>query len=67
MSTVVRWAAVEAVQRCPEGSRLWRVRQQVESRRGRNIAIVAAARQLVDRANERGGLDNATAVVLFFD
>ena len=27
----------------------------------------AAARQLVDRANERGGLDNSTAVVLFFD
>jgi len=27
----------------------------------------AAARQLVDRANELGGLDNATAVVLFFD
>ena len=26
-----------------------------------------AARQLVDRANERGGLDNSTAVVLFFD
>ncbi|MES1194527.1 MAG: protein phosphatase 2C domain-containing protein [Opitutus sp.] len=27
----------------------------------------AAARRLVDRANEHGGLDNATAVVLFFD
>ncbi len=27
----------------------------------------AAARRLVDRANERGGLDNSTAVVLFFD
>jgi protein phosphatase len=27
----------------------------------------AAARQLVDRANDRGGLDNSTAVVLFFD
>ncbi|MBI2812853.1 MAG: serine/threonine-protein phosphatase [Opitutae bacterium] len=27
----------------------------------------AAARQLVQRANERGGLDNSTAVVLFFD
>lgn len=26
-----------------------------------------AARTLVDRANERGGLDNSTAVVLFFD
>jgi len=47
-SRLVRWPAVEAVQRCPEGSRLWRVRQQVESRRGRNIAIVAAARQLVE-------------------
>jgi len=27
----------------------------------------AVARQLVDLANERGGLDNSTAVVLFFD
>jgi serine/threonine protein phosphatase PrpC len=27
----------------------------------------SAARQLVDRANDRGGLDNSTAVVLFFD
>jgi protein phosphatase len=26
-----------------------------------------AATKLVARANERGGLDNATAVVLFFD
>jgi protein phosphatase len=26
-----------------------------------------AARQLIDLANERGGLDNSTAVVLFFD
>lgn len=27
----------------------------------------AAARLLIDRANERGGLDNSTAVVIFFD
>ena len=27
----------------------------------------AAARTLINRANERGGLDNSTAVVLFFD
>jgi protein phosphatase len=26
-----------------------------------------AATRLVDKANDRGGLDNATAVVLFFD
>jgi len=26
-----------------------------------------AVQQLIDRANERGGLDNSTAVVLFFD
>ena len=47
-SRLVRWAAVEAVQRCPEGSRLWKVRERVEARRGRNIATVAAARQLLE-------------------
>lgn len=47
-SRLVRWAAVEAVQRCPKGSRLWKVRARIEPRRGRNIATVAAARQLVE-------------------
>jgi len=43
-SRLVRWAAVEAVQRVPGHTRLGRVRDQVGQRRGRNIGIVAAAR-----------------------
>jgi protein phosphatase len=31
------------------------------------ITPAEAAKKMIDRANERGGLDNATAVVLFFD
>jgi transposase len=47
-SRLVRWAAVEAVQRVPAHTRLGRVRDQVGQRRGRNIGIVAAARELTE-------------------
>ncbi len=46
-STLVRWAAVEAVQRVPAHTRLGQIRDQVGERRGRNIGIVAAARELI--------------------
>jgi transposase len=45
---LVRWAAVEAVQRTDKHSRLGRVRDQVAQRRGRNIGTVAAARELIE-------------------
>ena len=45
-SKLVRWAAVEAVQRLPEHTRLGQLREQVAARRGRNIGVVAAAREL---------------------
>jgi transposase len=47
-SRLVRWAAVEAVQRVPAHTRLGQVRDQVGQRRGRNIGIVAAARELTE-------------------
>ena len=47
-SRLVRWAAVEAVQRTEEGSRLWQLRDRVAARRGRNIGTVAAARELIE-------------------
>jgi transposase len=47
-SRLVRWAAVEAVQRTTKGSRLRALQERVEARRGRNIATVAAARELVE-------------------
>ena len=47
-SRLVRWAAVEAVQRTQQGSRLAAVRDRVAARRGRNIGTVAAARELVE-------------------
>jgi transposase len=46
-SRLVRWAAVEAVQRVPAHTRLGQVRDRVGERRGRNIGVVAAARELV--------------------
>jgi transposase len=49
-SRLVRWAAVEAVQRAPRTSRVGRVRDRVAARRGRNIGVVAAARELVELA-----------------
>jgi transposase len=45
---LVRWAAVEAIQRTDKHSRLGRVRDQVAQRRGNNIGKVAAARELVE-------------------
>jgi transposase len=47
-STSVRWAAVESVQRLPKTTHLGAFRDQVASRRGRNIGIVAAARRQVE-------------------
>lgn len=47
-SRLVRWAAVEAVQRTQKGSRLDAIRGRVADRRGRNIGTVAAARELVE-------------------
>jgi transposase len=46
-SRLVRWAAVEAVQRAGEHTRIGRVRQRVAARRGRNIGVIAAARELL--------------------
>src|SRR5262249_38197294 len=45
---LVRWAAVEAVQRTDKHSRLGQVRDQVRARRGTNIGKVAAARELIE-------------------
>ena len=43
----MRWAAVEAVQRIPTSTRLGRYRDRIGERRGRNIGVVAAARELL--------------------
>ena len=43
----MRWAAVEAVQRVPAHTRLGQTRDRVGERRGRNIGVVAAARELI--------------------
>jgi transposase len=45
-SRLVRWAAVEAVQRVGGHTRVGQVRDRVAARRGRNIGVVAAAREL---------------------
>jgi len=47
-ATLVRWAAVEAVQKLPPTAG-WLVstREQIAARRGRNIAKVAVARKLL--------------------
>ena len=47
-SRLVRWAAVEAIQRTDTHTRLGRVRDQVGARRGTNIGKVAAARELIE-------------------
>lgn len=47
-STLVRWAAVEAVQKTPAWAGwLTRARAEITTRRGRNIATVAVARKLL--------------------
>jgi len=47
-SRLVRWAAVEAVQRVGKHTRIGAYRDRVADRRGRNIGVVAAARELVE-------------------
>ena len=44
----MRWAAVEAVQRLPAHTRIGSIRDRVAARRGRNIGVVAAARELTE-------------------
>ena len=47
-SRLVRWAAVESVQRAPQDSPVRQLRDRVEARRGRNIAVVAAGRRQLE-------------------
>ena len=47
-SRLVRWSAVEAVQRVPGHTRLGQTRDRVAARRGRNVGVVAAARELTE-------------------
>jgi transposase len=44
-SRLVRWAAVESVQILPKTSYIGAIREHVGDRRGRNIGVVAAARE----------------------
>jgi len=44
----VRWAAIEAVQRLPGHTRIGQVRDRIAARRGHNIGVVAAARELTE-------------------
>jgi len=46
-STLVRGAAVEAVQRHPTTAKISADKDRIEARRGKNIAEVAAARKLL--------------------
>jgi transposase len=46
-SKLVRWAAVEAIQRHPTTSKISLDRTRIESRRGKNIAKIAVARKLL--------------------
>jgi transposase len=46
-SRLVRWAAVEAVQRLPHDAKLRADRDRIAERRGRSIGKVAAARRLL--------------------
>ena len=47
-SRLVRWAAVESVQILPSHTRIGTMRDRVAARRGRNIGVVAAARQQIE-------------------
>jgi transposase len=47
-SRLVRWAAVESVQKLPKTTRLGAFRDQVAARRGHNIGVVAAARRQLE-------------------
>ena len=44
-SKLVRWAAVEAIQRQPDSTKIARDRKRIEDRRGRNIAKVGCGPQ----------------------
>src|SRR3981081_4758910 len=46
-SKLVRWGAVEAIQRQPDSTKISADRKRIESRRGDNNAKVAAARKLL--------------------
>ena len=46
-SKLVRWAAIEAVQRHPTTAKIAADKHRIEARRGKNIAKVAAARKLL--------------------
>ena len=46
-SRLVRWAAIEAVQRTRTGTKLAADRSRIIARRGRNIGVVAVARKLL--------------------
>jgi transposase len=47
-SRLVRWAAVESVQKAPKHTPVRQLRDRVEARRGHNIATVAAARRQLE-------------------
>ena len=47
-SRLVRWAAAESVQILPAHTKVGQTRERVGARRGRNIGVVAAARQQVE-------------------
>jgi len=47
-SRLVRWAAIEAVQHSSKHTRIGAYRERVGERRGRNIGVVAAARELIE-------------------
>jgi transposase len=47
-SRLIRWAAVESVQILPATTAVGQFRDQVAARRGRNIAVVAAARRQLE-------------------
>jgi transposase len=47
-SRLARWAAIEAVQRSSRHTRIGAYRERVGERRGRNIGVVAAARELIE-------------------
>ena len=47
-SRLVRWAAVESVQRLPAHTVLGAFRDRIAAKRGHNIAVVAAARRQLE-------------------
>jgi transposase len=47
-SRLVRWAAIESVQRLPAHTRMGAFRDQIGAKRGQNIGVVAAARRQLE-------------------